>query len=44
MHKSFKIQTFYLTLNDLTSIIENATFLELDVYYSNNVERTADIL
>jgi hypothetical protein len=35
MYRSFKIQTFQLTSNDSTSIIENVTFLELCLYCSN---------
>jgi hypothetical protein len=36
MHRSLKIQTFQLTSNDPTSIIENAISLELGLYCSNN--------
>jgi hypothetical protein len=35
MYRNLKIQTFQLTSNDPTSIIENATFLELGLYCSN---------
>jgi hypothetical protein len=32
MHRSEKIQTFQLTSNDPTSLIENTIFLELGLY------------
>jgi hypothetical protein len=38
------MQTFQLTSNDPTSIIENATFLELGLYCSNNYRNTLDVL
>jgi hypothetical protein len=48
MHRSLKIQTFQLTSNDPTSLIENTIFIELGLYYSKHgvstVENTADIL
>jgi hypothetical protein len=48
MHRSLKIQTFQLTSNDPTSLIENTIFLEFELYYSKHyvsiVEVTVDIL
>jgi hypothetical protein len=45
MHRSLKIQTFQLTSNDPTSLIENIIFLELGLYCSkycvSTVETTA---
>jgi hypothetical protein len=47
MHRSLKIQSFQLTSNDPTSIIENDISLELGLYCSNHrrntVERTVDV-
>jgi hypothetical protein len=34
MHRSLKIQTFQLTSNDSTSLIENIIFLKLGLYCS----------
>jgi hypothetical protein len=43
-----KIQTFQLTSNDPTSLIENTIFIELGLYcnkhYISSVEATVDIL
>jgi hypothetical protein len=44
MHRSLKIQTFQLTSNDPTSIVENVIFLELNLYYSNHCRETVDVL
>jgi hypothetical protein len=40
MYRSLKIQTFQLTSNDSTSIIEHATFLKLGLYCSNKCRET----
>jgi hypothetical protein len=48
MHRSLKIQTFQLTWNDPTSLIESTIFIELGLYCSKHrvstVEATVDIL
>jgi hypothetical protein len=44
MHMSLEIQTFQLTSNDPTLIIENTTFLELGLYCSNHYRETIDVL
>jgi hypothetical protein len=48
MHRSLKIQTFQLTSDDPTSLIENVIILELGLYYSKHcastVEDTIDVL
>jgi hypothetical protein len=48
MHRSLKNQTFQLTSNDPTSLIENTIFIELGLYYRkyyvSTVEATVDIL
>jgi hypothetical protein len=48
MHRSLKIQTFQLTSNDPTSLIEKTIFLELGLYCSKHcvstVEATVEIM
>jgi hypothetical protein len=44
MHRSLKIQTFQLTSNEPTLIIENTISLELGLYYSNRYRNNVDVL